>query len=152
MPAGAWGAARACTGAAGCALEAAEPGAPVAGSGGGAFAGSTGAVLCAAGAGDAAGLVNTGRGAAAGSGVGGGASLGCGGCAGAVVAAAKGASVAVRTESDFAGGAGGGVQDMPSSTNACSAIDASTHQSRTRSPANVCMRPAATADKDMSQE
>ncbi len=131
-------------------LEAAEPSAVVADSACGALAGSAGAALCAAGAGDEAGLVNAGRVAETGSGGGCGASFDGGVCTGACDAAI-GANVAVSTSSVFAGGAGAGPQEMPSNTSACNAIDTSTHQSRARSSASGCMSSALTADEDMDQ-
>ena len=154
MPAGAWGAGLVWIGAADGAADASAPGAPDADSGCGTFTGSAGAVLFMAGAGVAAGLVNTGRGAEAGSGGGGGASSGGGGCTGARGAAAKGASLAVSTNSVFAAGAGARLEDMPSNTSACSAIETSTHQNKTRFSASDWMSPAVVAvvfDADMSQ-
>src|ERR1035437_783865 len=151
MPAGAWGAGLVWIGAADGAADASAPGAPDADSGCGSFTGSTGAVLFTAGAGVATDLVNAGRGAEAGSGGGGGAITGDGGCTGARGAAAKGASLAVSTNSVFAAGAGAPPQERPSNTSACSAIEASTPQNKARSPASDWMSPAVVFGADMGQ-
>ena len=132
--------------------EGAGLGAAVADAGGGAFAGSAGAVRCPEGIGVVAGLADAGRDAETGSVGGGSACLGCGGCTDAVGAAAEGASVAVSTNSVFAGGAGAGAQDMPINTSACSAIEASTHQNSARSSASGCKTPAVAAVEYIGQE
>jgi len=148
LPAGAWGAGLVWIGAADGAADASAPGAPGADSGCGTFTGSTGAVLFTAGAGVAADLVNAVRGAEADSGGAGSAGLGWEGARG---AAAKGASLAVSTSSVFAAGAGARLEDMPSNTSACSAIETSTHQNKTRFSASDWMSPAVVFDADMGQ-
>jgi len=50
-------------------------------------------------------------------------------------AVATGANLAVSTNGVFAGGAGASRWENPSSTSACSVIEASTHQSKGRAPA-----------------
>ena len=118
---------------------------------------SAGAVFCLAGTGGdgasaggvgvSAGLLSS-RGGGAGAGLAGGGG-GRGGDGVALGAAVTGASLAVRTNGAFAGGAGASPWERPNKASACNAIEASRPQSKARSCRSGWMSPTVAADADM---